>query len=144
MNPAPTPTFSHGTLYRRAPNDRPVVEVEIAAVDATGSLLGRPVTTTVLVDSGADRTMLDGGLAPTLGIDLRSCPRDVIGGVGAGGVPVAEATVKMELCGAWTDVPVSFTLGPIGHPQLLGREGAFDAIAVSFLHRHRMLLAGVA
>jgi hypothetical protein len=121
-----------------------MLEVEIAATTAAGQLLGKPLTTAVLVDSGADVTMLDGGLAPTLGIDLTQCPHDSVGGVGAGGVPVAAATVRMLLCSTWVRVPVNFTLRPIGHPQLLGRSGAFDEVAWAFLHRHAILAAAPA
>jgi hypothetical protein len=136
--------MSHGALYAAAASRRPIIEVEVAATNTSGVLLGSPLTTTVLVDSGADVTMLDGGLAPTLGINLAACPHGFVGGVGAGGVPVAEASVKFHLCDIWLDVPVHFTLNPIGHPQLLGRAGAFDAVVWSFFHRHFMLLASAA
>lgn len=120
---------------------RPIISVEIAAVAANGRLLGTPVRTTVLVDSGADVTMLDGALAQPLGIDLSRCQLDSVGGVGAGGVQVALSTVKMDLCGRWANVPVNFTLNPIGHPQLLGRDGAFEALIVGFAHAQKTIIA---
>lgn len=134
--------FSHVGIYAgTTPNPRPIVQVEVASVGPGGVLAGKPLTTSVLVDSGADVTMLDGGLAPTLGINLATCPQRVIGGVGSGGVPVAAATVKMRLCGHWFDIPVNFTLQPIQHPQLLGRSGAFERIFWAFMHDRAVVLA---
>jgi Aspartyl protease len=144
-SPANVPV-THGSIYAQHPQQRPEIEVEVAATSDQGLLLGRPVRTTVLVDSGADVTMLDGGLARTLGIDLDDpkYPKTTVGGVGQGGVPVARVVVRMQLCDRWRSVPVNFTRQPIHHPQLLGREGAFDALLVSFLHQRFVLLASAA
>jgi hypothetical protein len=136
--------FTHGGSYTSAPGNRPIISVEIAAVDAQGRLQGQPVRTTVLVDSGADMTMLDGALARPLGIDLSRCPQGSVGGVGHGGVPVAAAPVKMALCDTWLDIPVNFTLRSIGHTQLLGRAGAFESILFTFVHQHRTIVAAAA
>jgi hypothetical protein len=134
--------FTHLGNYGAAdPNPRPFVEVEIAATGPGGVLVGKPITTAVLVDSGADATMLDGALGTTLGIDLASCPQYSIGGIGAGGVPVAKANVKMQFCGRWFDVPANFTLDPIQNPQLLGRLGAFEGIVWAFVHSQAVVLA---
>lgn len=141
LAPAAGLQFTHGSSYAGAPSSRPMLEVELAAVGPSGVLLGKPLRTTVLVDSGADVTMLDGGLASTLGIDLRACPQGTIGGVGVGGVPVASSVVKMRLCNRWVDVPVDFTLNPIQTPQLLGRSGAFDGITWAFVHNYTVVLA---
>lgn len=134
---------THAAGYGHHPDQRPIVEVELAATTAEGILLGRSIRTSVLVDSGADVTMLDGGLAPALGLDLSlpAFPKGAVGGVGAGGVQVARADLKMEICGRWADVPVNFTLNPLGHVQLMGREGAFDAMLVAFLHGQYAMLA---
>lgn len=141
-----SPPLTHGAGYAHRPDQRPIIEVEIAATAPEGVLLGKPIRTPVLVDSGADVTLLDGGLAPTLGINLADprFPKGTVGGVGAGGVPVARADVKMDLCGKWVTVPVNFTLRSITHEQLLGRAGAFDALLVSFLHGRYALLAAAA
>lgn len=108
-------------------------------------LLGRPIRTTMLVDSGADVTVINGGFARTLGLDLsqRHYPKTTIGGIG-GWLSVARAEVKMALCGSWVDVPAYFTLDPLvprQRPNLLGREGAFTSIVLSFVHRRQVLLA---
>jgi hypothetical protein len=115
--------------------------VELAAVDSQGLLIGNPITTVVLVDSGADVSMLDGALARSLGIDLAQCAQGTVGGVGAGGVAVASADVKMNLCDRWLTIPVHFTVHPITHPQLLGREGAFESVMFTFAHSHRTIAA---
>jgi hypothetical protein len=134
--------FSHVGVYAgTAANPRPIVQVEIASISPAGQLLGKPLTTSVLVDSGADVTMLDGGLATALGVNLAACPQGSIGGVGSGGVPVAATTIKMQLCGTWLDIPVNFTLQPITHPQLLGRSGAFERVFWGFMHDRAAVLA---
>lgn len=139
-------TVTHGSLYGHQPDQRPLVEVEVAATDAGGILLGKPVRTLVLVDSGADVTMLDGGLATTLGLDLSDpqYPKRDIGGVGAGGVAVTQMPVKMLLCERWISVPVDFTSEPMPHPQLLGRAGAFEAMLVAFMHGQTAMLLAAA
>jgi len=44
----------------------------------------------------------------------------------------------MYLCGRWVDVPVDFVPGQM--PQLLGRDGAFDALFLVFVHTLTFLL----
>jgi hypothetical protein len=117
-----------------------MARVEIAATTPSGMLAGSPVTTLVLVDSGADVTMLDETLAPTLGIDLQSVTPEPVGGIG-GTVMSRSHPVQMHLCGVWVRVPVLFT--PNQRPQLLGREGVFDRLGILFVHRHNTML-GVA
>lgn len=123
------------------PRRRPIIDVEVAATTPNGVLLGTPLRTDVLVDSGADVTMLEASLAGTLGIDLRGCPMEWVQGVG-GVKPVWKAIVMMHLCDAWVHVPVAFALQQ--QPQLLGRDGAFDSLWVAFGHRHGLLLSSVA
>lgn len=122
-----------------------MIEVEIA-VTSGGVLVGKPLRTSVLVDSGADTTMLDGGLAATLGIDLNDprLPKGTVGGVGKGGVDVTRANVRMSLCGRWLTVPADFTHEPIQHPQLLGRAGAFEGLLVAFVHGQTTMFAAAA
>ena len=67
--PTPYPlTLSHRGDYSQATDDRPIVTIAFAAVDAFGVLLGA-TTAGVLVDSGA-RTACSGNIAPRLGLDL--------------------------------------------------------------------------
>jgi hypothetical protein len=127
--------YSHKGDY---PDSRPVVTVELAATDANGVLLGAH-RTGVLVDSGADLTMLENGVALTLGLDLSDevrHPRKALGGI-VGGLVVADATVMVELCGNWLTIPAAFPVPWGGRPapdveNLLGREGVFDHIGFAF------------
>jgi len=136
--PAPaTVTMTHGGTYANATNRRPTIEVDLAATSPSGVLLGT-ARTSVLIDSGADVTMLNSAHALTLGVDLSVCPIVQIGGIG-GNVSGRRTTVKMHLCGRWVDVLVDFVPGQ--NPQLLGREGAFDALLVTFAHRFSVVFA---
>ncbi len=125
-----------------------MMEVEFAATTAEGVLIGRPIHTTVLVDSGARTTLLDGGFARTLGLDLSQpwYPKSTIGGIvpGVGGLPVARATLKASLCGRWFDIPVNFNIGPLETQNLLGREGPFERLVVAFWHAGGVILAATA
>jgi hypothetical protein len=60
-------SFTHGNAYAKSPPRRPEIEVELAATSPGGAMLGQPIRTNVLVDSGADFTMLD----PQLGDKAR-------------------------------------------------------------------------
>lgn len=111
----------------------------MVATSPLGVLLGQPVTTNFLVDSGADLTMIDSSYAVRLGIDLSSCPIIPIQGVG-GSTQGRQATIKMLLCGQWLNVPVVFSANQ--EPQLLGRAGVFDNLLVAFAHGMKTFLAG--
>ena len=78
----------------------PMVEVEVAATDPDGILLGEPRLTTVLVDSGADYTILDARLAPVLGIDLARCVPADTSVVGGGTVSGRATHLKIGRAGA--------------------------------------------
>lgn len=134
--------FGFGSSYAAAPVRRPMMEIELAAVDANGALLGQ-TKTVLLVDSGADRTVLDSGLAGILGIDLSAvAPRQM--GVAGGGVVqswLSPNPILMLLCGKWVRVPVEFCHGQ--QPGLLGREGAFDALRLAFIHSVSLLVAAI-
>ena len=123
----------------------------MVATSPQGRLLGRPVKTNFLVDSGADLTVAHESHAATLGIDLSSVPVQYMEGVETAaksqqpsqqpqGVPFRRAMVKMHLCDKWVDVPVAFT-AYLKPPGLLGREGAFDQITFAFVHRPGLLFA---
>ena len=109
-NPAPV-VFSHGTSYGSQPGQRPIMVVEFAAIDMSGRLLGS-TTTNVLVDSGADVSMLNAELASELGLDLASMVSGTVDGVG-GSTPAFEPTtpVLANLCGQWTRVAACFEEG---------------------------------
>jgi hypothetical protein len=127
----------------------------MVAVSPQGQLLGRPVRTNFLVDSGADLTVAHETHAATMGIDLDPVRIEYMEGVETAaqagqqsrqqrqGVPYRRANVKMHICERWIDVPVAFTRS-LKPPGLLGREGAFDQIIFAFVHRPGWLFAASA
>jgi hypothetical protein len=132
--------FTHAAQYDARPPRQPLARVEIASTTALGTLAGHPVTTLVLVDSGADMTMLEEALAPVLGIDLQPITPEPVGGIG-GTVMARRHPVLMHLCGVWMQVPVLFA--PNQRTQLLGRTAVFDRLGILFVHRLNTML-GVA
>jgi hypothetical protein len=101
-------------------------------------LLGQPVRTTLLVDSGADMTMIDEVYAAFLGVVLDQLPTIEVGGVG-GSTIARQGVLMMDLCGRWVPVPVWFC--PKRMPGLLGREVVFDNLIVAFAHKQNTFLA---
>jgi hypothetical protein len=116
-----------------------MVEVEVAATDQLGILLGPPQRTTVLVDSGADYTMLDDRLPSVLGIPPSVGRPITLEGIANNEVVGRLILVKIGLCGVSIDAPVMFCYRP--DPPLLGRAGVFEQIAFSFRHGQNQLLA---
>lgn len=106
--------------------DRPIVTVEFAAVDARGVLLGA-YQTGVLVDSGADRTLLGYDVSMALGLDLTEAPKERVDGI-AGGIVCAQTMIMAELCGRWFRIPAMFPVPPVGVQNCLGRAGVFDHV----------------
>lgn len=119
--------------------NEPMVEIEVAATDSLGVLLGVPQPTSVMVDSGADITVLDQRLAPVLGLDLGACPETELTTVGGHKLPGRWRYLKIGICGLWIDAPVVFQSRPA--PQVLGRHSIFERLAITFLQRDLRLLA---
>jgi hypothetical protein len=109
----------------------------MATVTPSGVLRGA-LRTTVLVDSGADCTLLHEAQARPLQVDLSQCPVEPMGGVG-GQIPVRLSRVLMYLCGRWVSVEVGFA--PNQRPQLLGRADVFDNLLIAFFHQTHNLYA---
>lgn len=142
MRALPTPVsigFDHAQEYGGVDSHRPLVAIEFAGVDAVGRLLGA-VTTVVLIDSGADMTMLNLDFAGPLGLDLSAAPEEPVTGIG-GDTYARRATVLAHLCGRWVPIPVLFEPGR--DVDLLGRAGAFEAMRLAFFHHHHIVLAAV-
>lgn len=138
VTPAPVLTFSHSVAY----TNEPMVEIEVAATDPVGILLGTPRPTSVMVDSGSSITILDERLAPILGLDLAACPETTLETIGGHEIPGRWRYVKIGICGLWIDAPVVFQAQP--QPQLLGRHSIFDRLAITFLQRDLRLFAAAA
>lgn len=134
-------TLTHNRSYAGRRNPRPEIEVEIATKTASGLLIGA-LRTNLVVDSGADCTMLDSACAAPLGIDLSRCRVERIGGIEGGEVLARSARVLMHLCERWIDVEVCFHPGR--RPQLLGRQDVFDNLLILFFHRTSHLYASTA
>lgn len=135
--------FTHGLDYGMfGGGNTPEVEVEVAALTDEGALRGRPVRTSVMVDSGADYTLLDDRWMRSLGLDESEGFPAEMTGMGGGTIGGRLIDVSMRLSGSSMIVPVIFCGSP--RPQLLGRAGAFEALRIAFLHGERRLLTAVA
>jgi hypothetical protein len=91
--------------------------------------------TLMLIDSGADLSMIPKSMAQSIGIDLSSCPTGVTGGVGgATDVVMSEATLsfgqRKEV--HEVDIPVQIPTKTDIPSPLLGREPFFRFFDVSF------------
>lgn len=136
----PQLVFTHEATYYQ---DEPLAEIEVAVTDQVGILLGESLITTVMVDSGADYTILDERWAPRLGLDLASLPDAEMTGIGGVKVPGrVRYNVLIGLCGIWVPSTVIFQTKP--QPQLLGRDGVFESLNIAFQHGTRRLLGAVA
>jgi hypothetical protein len=116
--------------------------VEFAATDANGVLRGSK-STNVLVDSGADLTMLNADLAADLGLDISGMRTETLIGIGGsttGYFPnPADTFVFANLCGQWTVIPICFEVNR--DTNLLGRAGAFEALNIAFVHSQSWMFA---
>ena len=137
-------TFDYQRHYSLAGSQRPLMMVEFRNVDPVSRRLVGAARLNVLVDSGCDVTMLPDTFASSLGINLASVAVRPMWGIGGRTTCRGKVPLLAELCGAWVSVPVVFYAAPAatgGHHALLGREGAFDAVNLVFLHSARRLLA---
>lgn len=89
-----------------------------------------------LVDSGANVSAFEIGVARQLGIDLASCRTTTVGGVG-GSLTAHVCPVEMELEGRRFPVEARFVPMPIA---LLGRNDVFARFLVAFDQRAQALL----
>lgn len=121
----------------------PQLVVDFRSFDATvGNLLRGQASVLVTVDSGAMTTMLPWRYAAPLRIDLAASARTTIGG--AGGARVAcygTEWLQAQLCGMWVRLPVRFFAEEERTGALLGREGAFDALQLVFVHSQQLMYA---
>jgi hypothetical protein len=128
--PSPHPvSFSHRGDYSAEATGRPVVEVEFAAVDSHGVLLGS-YETGVMIDSGAERTVLGHNVGVALGLgDLSVYPMAFL----QGAVPGSELTcstvgILARLCGVWIPIRALFPREDVPVKHLLGRDDVFDRV----------------
>jgi hypothetical protein len=93
------------------------------------------VTIVMLVDTGADYTLLGHAHADVLGIDLRRCHRVATAGIGGTETVYLRSRLTLRL-GPWSRVVVAGFLDRDDVPPLLGRARCLDTFDVRF-SRHR-------
>jgi hypothetical protein len=91
----------------------------------------------LLVDSGADCTMLSRALGDLAGITVRSLPKTKVKGIAGQSLDVYRGTVS--LCIANLNLPpiACLYLDLDNAPLLLGREGFFDLFNITFDNRRK-------
>ena len=117
-----------------------MVEAEVAHIDPLGVWLGAE-RVSVLVDSGADYTIIDERYAPLLGVDLGHCMPVTTKVVGGRDIPGRSTALLIGLCGTWIDARVVFQHMEPGEPNLLGREDVFDRVGFAFVGQTELLAA---
>lgn len=90
----------------------------------------------MIIDTGADYTLLPGHLADRLGIDLnKECQRFKTSGIGGEEKVYIKKNLKVKI-GNWErTVPVGF-LDKDNIPPLLGRQGFLETFEVLFSSNH--------
>lgn len=94
-----------------------------------------------LLDSGADKTVLDLTFATDLGIDWKKCVKESQNVVGGGSKDAYLSEILIRMCGRWFRIPVAFMQDQ--KPPILGREGVFDQMLLGFDHKNRYLFASM-
>ena len=91
----------------------------------------------MLLDSGADYTMLSKALGELAGIDVASLPKTKVKGIAGQLVEVHRGTVRLHIGGL--DLPPfpCMYVESMKSPLLLGREGFFDLFNVTFDNRRK-------
>jgi hypothetical protein len=132
LTAARTVHFSHRGDYSTEPTGRPIVDIEFAATDSHGTLMGAHETG-VMVDTGAEITMLGHDVAAALGLNPKELPLRFLQGIVPGRqLPCGEASVMARLCDVWVEIPVIFPINPVTIRHVLGRAGVFDYIRFGF------------
>ncbi len=94
----------------------------------------------LLVDSGADCTMLPKSLGELAGLNLRRLRTLTVTGVEGRGVKAYLGTVRLRIAGVVLP-PIPCLYGSSDKtPLLLGREGFFDLFDVAFDNRHKKVV----
>ncbi len=131
--------FTHRGEYSGEPTGRPIVTVEFAVTDSVGVLLGS-YETGVMVDSGAQITVLEHEVALALGLDVRQFPLTFLEGAVPADRPDAEppkllcveVDLLANLCGTWIEIPALFPFKAVPVRNVLGRAVVFDRVRFAF------------
>jgi hypothetical protein len=120
---------SHAGDYERYVNRRPFIEVSLASTDSQGQLKVL-FKTLMLVDSGADNTVLPMGIGVLLlGRDLLNCTPVSYSGVDGKEFHAVEASIAIEICDQWYPTKVYFSLADLSI-SILWRKGIFDQLNI--------------
>jgi Aspartyl protease len=110
---------------------RPTVEIEI--LGPKGKL-----RELALIDSGAERSMLNTEMAEIVGIDLtQATTRKAIGITGATTVYLTEVELKLDGARGAMHIPVAFIDSPYAS-VLLSQDGFFDRHRITFEKHHQV------
>lgn len=109
---------------------RPVIPVEVRF----GT---RSVRYEVMVDSGADGSFFDMGIADLLGIDVSSGEAGTIQGITGNPDTFYKHTVKLVVGGHEISIPVGFMQLPEDGIGAVGQEGFFEHFIVKFDYQKR-------
>lgn len=92
-------------------------------------------TIRMIIDTGADYTLLPRSYAKALGINLeRDCKVRETLGIGGTETVFVHPSIRVRLGGWETDIPVGF-LDRDAVPSLLGRKNFLEALSVTFENR---------
>jgi len=106
---------------------RPVIPIKVKHGD-------RAVRYEVLVDSGADICIFDGGIGDILGIDVESGERQTVGGIAGQSAAYYLHDVEIEVGGWSYEVRVGFLRNVAGgfNYGVVGQTGFFEHFVVKF------------
>lgn len=87
-----------------------------------------------LIDSGADFCILDGAIGEYLGLDVRSGPKEMFGGIqDSGGAEAFLHNITLNVGGWDYKITVAFSYDIAKHGfGILGQKGFFDQFVVKF------------
>jgi hypothetical protein len=137
-------TFAYQRQYNLTQLERPQIMVDFRNPDPESGQAKGAARVNVVVDSGSDVTLLPARYAESLGIlDITTLGWRWVRGISGHLRCYGKILLTANLCGKWVGVPVYFFLSD-ERVGLLGRAGAFDALYLGFVNRHRTLYASAA
>lgn len=108
-------------------NPRPILKVEMTSLE--GSFIEYPY---MLVDSGADITVINMELTPLLGVDLKKCAVSEITGVGGSKLKAYQTRLRIKIKDRITTSDIVFAKLTEKGYGMLGQKGFFEFYTVVF------------
>jgi hypothetical protein len=138
-------SFEYERVYAASAQQRPIVLTNLRNVDPATKRLTGATRLPLLVDSGADITMIPDNFARVLGVNVALLQEHSLLGIGGDEVCRGPQILTAQLCGLWLPIPVMFfPASRHSHRPVLGRKGAFEAMDLVFQHKSRRMLATLA